>query len=177
MPETLNIPLRGGELEAEVLKDGSGPPLLYLHGAIGQKGWAPFLDTLAQKLQDNYPYAAPEYAGQMIKPPHHLAQAAHWMTSFINPNNHALDGGRATSALELECIQALGTMIGYDQPLGHLTSGGTVANLEALWVARQNQATTKVLASAQSHYTHQRMSEVLGMDSADIEAARSVGAV
>lgn len=122
------------------------------------------LDTLAQKLQDNYPYAAPEYAGQMIKPPHHLAQAAHWMTSFINPNNHALDGGRATSALELECIQALGTMIGYDQPLGHLTSGGTVANLEALWVARQNQPTTKVLASAQSHYTHQRMSEVLGME-------------
>jgi len=122
------------------------------------------LDSLAQKLQDNYPYAAPEYAGQMIKPPHHLAQAAHWMTSFINPNNHALDGGRATSVLELECIQALGTMIGYDQPLGHLTSGGTVANLEALWVARQNQPTTKVLASAQSHYTHQRMSEVLGME-------------
>ena len=122
------------------------------------------LDALAQKLQDNYPYAAPEYAGQMIKPPHQLAQAAHWMTSFINPNNHALDGGRATSALELECIQALGTMIGYDQPLGHLTSGGTVANLEALWVARQNQPTTKVLASAQSHYTHQRMSEVLGME-------------
>ena len=26
------------------------------------------LDALAQKLQDNYPYAAPEYAGQMIKP-------------------------------------------------------------------------------------------------------------
>ena len=122
------------------------------------------LDALAQKLQDNYPYAAPEYAGQMIKPPHHLAQAAHWMTSFINPNNHALDGGRATSALELECIQALGRMIGYDQPLGHLTSGGTVANLEALWVARQNQPTTKVLASTQSHYTHQRMSEVLGIE-------------
>ena len=92
------------------------------------------------------------------------------MTSFINPNNHALDGGRATSALELECIQDLGMMIGYDQPLGHLTSGGTVANLEALWVARQNQPTTKVLASAQSHYTHQRMSEVLGMEFGPIGA-------
>ena len=81
------------------------------------------LKELALKLQDNYPYHSPDYAGQMIKPPLPLAQAAHWMTSFVNPNNHALDGGRATSALELETIQALGTMVGYSQPLGHLTSG------------------------------------------------------
>ncbi|MBT5151814.1 MAG: aspartate aminotransferase family protein, partial [Flavobacteriales bacterium] len=64
------------------------------------------LKELAHKLQDNYPYHSPDYAGQMIKPPLPLAQAAHWMTSFVNPNNHALDGGRATSALELETIGA-----------------------------------------------------------------------
>ena len=56
MPETMNIPLRGGDFEAEVLKDGSGPPLLYLHGAVGQKGWAPFLDALAQKFTVYAPY-------------------------------------------------------------------------------------------------------------------------
>ena len=128
------------------------------------------LKVLAERLQDNYPYAKANYAGQMIKPPHHLAQAAHWMTSFVNPNNHALDGGRATSALELECIVALGNMMGYKKPLGHLTSGGTVANLEALWVARQANPTTKVLANAQAHYTHERMSEVLGMDFGTVRA-------
>ena len=56
MPETLNISLRDGEFESEVLKDGSGPPLLYLHGAIGQKGWAPFLDALAQQFTVYAPY-------------------------------------------------------------------------------------------------------------------------
>ena len=56
MPETMNIPLRGGDFEAEVLKDGSGPPLLYLHGAVGQKGWAPFLTALAQKFTVYAPY-------------------------------------------------------------------------------------------------------------------------
>jgi pimeloyl-ACP methyl ester carboxylesterase len=56
MPETMNISLRGGDFEAEVLKDGSGPPLLYLHGAVGQKGWAPFLDALAQKFTVYAPY-------------------------------------------------------------------------------------------------------------------------
>ncbi len=56
MPETLNISLRGGDFDAEVLKDGSGPPLLYLHGAVGQKGWAPFLDALAQNFTVYAPY-------------------------------------------------------------------------------------------------------------------------
>jgi pimeloyl-ACP methyl ester carboxylesterase len=56
MPETMNLALRGGDFEAEVLKDGSGPPLLYLHGAIGQKGWAPFLDALAKKFTVYAPY-------------------------------------------------------------------------------------------------------------------------
>ena len=121
------------------------------------------LGALAERLQDNYPYHAQEYAGQMIKPPHALAQAAHWMTSFVNPNNHALDGGRATSALELEVIDQLGSMVGYTRCLGHLTSGGTMANLEALWVGRQSTPHATVLASSASHYTHSRMSEVLGM--------------
>jgi len=121
------------------------------------------LEALAERLQDNYPYHAQEYAGQMIKPPHALAQAAYWMTSFVNPNNHALDGGRATSALELEVIDQLGSMVGYARCLGHLTSGGTMANLEALWVGRQSTPHATVLASSASHYTHSRMSEVLGM--------------
>jgi pimeloyl-ACP methyl ester carboxylesterase len=61
MPENMNISLGGGDFEAQVLKDGSGPPLLYLHGAIGQKGWAPFLDALAQKFTVYAPYL-PGYA-------------------------------------------------------------------------------------------------------------------
>ena len=122
------------------------------------------LQELAHKLQDNYPYNTAEYAGQMIKPPHPLAQGAHWMTSFVNPNNHALDGGRATSALELECVAALAHMVGFDMHIGHLTSGGTSANLEALWVARSIDPKTTVLANEHAHYTHDRMSEVLGMN-------------
>ena len=121
------------------------------------------LNKLAERLQDNYPYHLQDYAGQMIKPPHSLAQAAYWMSTFVNPNNHALDGGRATSELELEVVRDLGKMVGYEQSLGHLTSGGTVANLEALWLARRCQPEATVLASSAAHYTHYRMSEVLGM--------------
>ena len=54
--ETLNISLRGGDFQAEVLRSGQGPPLLYLHGAIGQKGWAPFLDRLAEEFNVYAPF-------------------------------------------------------------------------------------------------------------------------
>ena len=50
MPETINVEVRRGDFRAEVTKAGKGPPLLYLHGAVGQKGWAPFLDLLAQRF-------------------------------------------------------------------------------------------------------------------------------
>ena len=50
MPETINLNLRGGDFRAEIATGGDGPPLLYLHGAVGQKGWAPFLERLSQQF-------------------------------------------------------------------------------------------------------------------------------
>ena len=50
MPETINVEIRRGDFCAEVSKAGKGPPLLYLHGAVAQKGWAPFLDRLSQRF-------------------------------------------------------------------------------------------------------------------------------
>ena len=68
------------------------------------------LREVATRLQDNYPYAHPLYAGQMLKPPHPIARAAYALAMSINPNNHALDGGRASSAMEIEAVAALAKM-------------------------------------------------------------------
>ena len=62
------------------------------------------LIATADRLQDNYPYFHPLYAGQMLKPPHPIARLAYALAMWINPNNHALDGGRATSAMEKEAV-------------------------------------------------------------------------
>jgi glutamate/tyrosine decarboxylase-like PLP-dependent enzyme len=80
---------------------------------------------------------------------------------YINPNNHALDGGRATSKLEMEAVAEIAAMFGWKEFLGHLCGGGTMANLEALWVAGQLHPGKKIVASDQSHYTHERISGVL----------------
>jgi len=116
---------------------------------------------VADRLRDNYPYFHPQYAGQMLKPPHAVARLAYALALWINPNNHALDGGRASSAMEKEAVADLAGMFGWPEHLGHLTSGGTMANLEALWIAGELKPGATVLASSQAHYTHERVSKVL----------------
>ena len=132
--------------------------------AIDEKQLAAVLTATAERLHDNYPYFHPLYAGQMLKPPHPIARLAYALAMWINPNNHALDGGRATSAMEKEAVAEIASMFGWQNFLGHLCGGGTMANLEALWVAGQLQPGKKILASAQAHYTHHRISSVLQLD-------------
>jgi glutamate/tyrosine decarboxylase-like PLP-dependent enzyme len=124
---------------------------------------AAILREAAERMHDNDPYEHPLYAGQMLKPPHPIAHAAYAMAMSINPNNHALDGGRASSAMEMEAVAALAKMFGWPQYLGHLSSSGTFANLEGLWIAGQLHPGRAVAASEQAHYTHGRISGVLGL--------------
>ncbi|HOU90034.1 MAG TPA: aminotransferase class I/II-fold pyridoxal phosphate-dependent enzyme [Polyangiaceae bacterium] len=132
------------------------------------------LSELVARLRNNYPFGHPRYAGQMIKPPHPLAWVAHAVTALVNPNNHALDGGPATAALELEAVAALAAMVGYPSypgaHLGHLTASGTIANLEALWVAREVTDGRPIAVSAAAHYTHARMAQVLGVEVVPVPA-------
>ncbi len=122
------------------------------------------LTEVATRLGDNFPYFHPLYAGQMMKPPHPVARLAYALAMWLNPNNHALDGGRASSQMEREAVAEIAAMFGWREHLGHLVSGGTMANLEALWVAGQLHRGAKVLASEQAHYTHSRISSVLGLE-------------
>lgn len=126
--------------------------------------------TLKEKLKNNYPFHHPCYAGQMLKPPHPVAIAAYSSVMKINPNNHALDGGPATADLEKEAVDLIAKMFGFEKYLGHLTTSGTIANLEALWVSRQLNPNKSIAYSDQSHYTHSRMCEVLKIDSVKIKS-------
>lgn len=121
------------------------------------------LKEAAYRLQDNYPYFHPFYVGQMLKPPHPIARTAYALAQWINPNNHALDGGKASSRMEKEAVSEIAAMMGWAVHLGHLTGGGTMANLEALWVAGKSHPGKYIVASDLAHYTHQRITEVLGL--------------
>lgn len=126
----------------------------------------------AERMRDNFPYHHPLYVGQMLKPPHPVARLAYELAMHLNPNNHAFDGGRVSSAMEKEAVAEIARMVGWDAHLGHLCGGGTVANFEALWIARELAPGKAIAASTQAHYTHSRLSSVLGVPfvSIDVDA-------
>ncbi|MFN8158974.1 MAG: aminotransferase class V-fold PLP-dependent enzyme [Candidatus Nanopelagicales bacterium] len=135
------------------------PSLVVPDEALGEA-----FGRLVERLHDNYPYGHPRYVGQMLKPPHPAAVLGYTTAMLINPNNHALDGGPATAEMEKEVVARLATMFGLPQHLGHLTSSGTIANLEALWVARESHPGRAIAYSSDAHYTHSRMCGVLGVE-------------
>ena len=147
--------------EAVAHLDAGFAHLPALDGAPDMDAMRGVLLEAAERMRDNYPYPHPLYAGQMLKPPHPVARLAYALSLWINPNNHALDGGRASSAMEKEAVAELARMFGWQTHLGHLCGGGTMANLEALWVAGRLRPGQKIVASQQAHYTHSRISEVL----------------
>ncbi|HUN86313.1 MAG TPA: aminotransferase class I/II-fold pyridoxal phosphate-dependent enzyme [Terracidiphilus sp.] len=140
---------------------------------VDLEAMARVLEATAHRLGDNYPYFHPLYAGQMLKPPHPVARAAYALAMTINPNNHALDGGRASSEMEIEAVAEIAAMFGWTEFLGHLTSSGTIANLEALWIAGQLAPGRRIVGSEQAHYTHQRISAVLKLEYGSIAADQS----
>ncbi len=132
-----------------------------LRSVVGQ-----YLD----RITSNYPFAHPAYAGQMLKPPHPAAWLGYSIAMLVNANNHALDGGPDTSAMEKELIHDLTRFFDFpEHSLGHLTASGTIANLEALWIARCIHSDKGVAFSKNAHYTHSRMCNVLGIESVVLE--------
>src|SRR5258708_16281516 len=136
---------------------------------ISDERFAAVFGEFAERMRGNYPYFHPLYVGQMLKPPHPAAVAGYVAAMVVNPNNHALDGGKVTSEMEKEVVAELAAMFGLRTHLGHVTSSGTIANLEALYVARELHPERGIAHSADAHYTHARMCGVLGM------AATAVG--
>ncbi|MDQ1013935.1 pyridoxal phosphate-dependent decarboxylase family protein [Streptomyces afghaniensis] len=144
--------------------DDFGPYERHPSLLVGDDRFAAAFEEFTGRLKDNYPFFHPHYAGQMLKPPHPAAVVGYLTAMLINPNNHALDGGPATARMEREAVARLAAMFGYDTHLGHLTTSGTIANLEALFVARELHPGRGIAYSADAHYTHGRMCRVLEME-------------
>jgi glutamate/tyrosine decarboxylase-like PLP-dependent enzyme len=93
---------------------------------------------LLQRLRESVPYFHRRYNADMVSETAVAAQAAYFAAMLQNQNNASSDAAPVTTALETEVAEQLARMIGYDtsRSWGHITSGGTIANMEALWIAR-----------------------------------------
>lgn len=102
------------------------------------------LQGVLSELKKGVPLYHPRYIGHMHGDLLLPGIAAYFATMLYNPNNVVGESSPATTKMELDYINSLCKMVGYksceklsgDYSWGHLCSGGTSANIEALWVAR-----------------------------------------
>lgn len=98
------------------------------------------LNELLGRLKADCPFHSPRYAGHMIAEQTLPSIAGYFAAMLYNPNNVAYESAPVTLELELEAARMISRMLGHgDSAWSHLTSGGTMANFEALWMARNVQ--------------------------------------
>lgn len=96
------------------------------------------LRDLCRRFEGEIPQFSPRYVGHMYSEISLPALFGHFAALLHNPNNISTEAARVGAVIENEAIAELAKMIGFDphEATGHFTSGGTVANIEALWRAR-----------------------------------------
>lgn len=96
------------------------------------------LAELVEQLRGEAPIYSPRYIGHMASEVALPALLGHFAALLHNPNILSKEASKIGTVIETEAIGMLARMIGFDPKVarGHFTSGGTVANLEAVWRAR-----------------------------------------
>ncbi|KAK4207527.1 pyridoxal phosphate-dependent transferase [Rhypophila decipiens] len=101
--------------------------------------------TASMLGRHSIPFWSPRYQAHMCPDLSMPAMLGYMMTMMYNPNNVALEASPLSTVAEIEVGDQLCDMFGFvtnpenkSEPTawGHITSGGTVANLESIWVAR-----------------------------------------
>ena len=113
------------------------------------------LHQLSASLKRSVPFHSPRYMGHMVSDLLIPGLAAQILTLPYNPNNVSEESAPVTVDMEVKVGLQLARMLGYpDDPerpdcaFGHLTSGGTVANYQALRLALSLKAFPVALRAA-----------------------------
>lgn len=113
------------------------------------------LHALSATLKRSVPFHSPRYLGHMVSDLLIPGLAAQILTLPYNPNNVSEEAAPITIDLELKVGLQLARMLGYPSDpalpecaFGHLTSGGTLANYQALRLALSLKAWPVALRAA-----------------------------
>ena len=114
----------------------------------------------------------PGYVGHQVCAPLPGAAVAGFVGELLNNGMAVYEMGPAATALERWVVEQTGKLIGFSEPSGFLTSGGTLAMLTALLAARSGALVRSgnggeghrfaVLASSEAHYCASRAAQVMG---------------
>ncbi|MCB9284897.1 MAG: pyridoxal-dependent decarboxylase [Lewinellaceae bacterium] len=149
--------------------------------------WRDFLDQPGDRpdffqtvLDHSMRVQHPHYMGHQVACPAPVAALAGLVSNLMNNGTGVYEMGMASNAMERIVVDTATRAYGWDDRAGgHLTSGGTLANLTALLTARRAKAPRDVwvegtseqlalLVSEEAHYCVDRAVRVMGWGSEGI---------
>ena len=118
------------------------------------------LKELQPKLQEDLTYDSGKILGSMCNDPHTFAKRVYVRCLEKNLGDPGLFP--ATAKLEQEAIRMLGSLLSNPKACGHIVSGGTEANILAMWTARKlNKEHNEVIVPASAHVSLDKAADLL----------------
>ena len=132
------------------------------NGVFPEEGldWRMVLRELYTRFMREPKHLVDNIIGSMTTMPHPLSVEAYRLFMFFNANDPMVF--RETHRLEREVISMLGEILGGEDVEGLITSGGTEANISALYLAREHGYNT-VYAAITAHSSIRKAAHILRM--------------
>lgn len=141
---------------------------------------------LQEILRNSMNPLTPNYMGHMDSIPTLISCLGEFVTTTINNNMLSLEMSPVLSQMEVQVLQKIAQMFGFDEGGGGvMTSGGSLANLQALSVARNHKLHVKeagltgliqqpvILVSEASHTSIHKAAMLLGLGTSSIISVKS----
>ena len=116
-------------------------------------------ETAALTLDQAQDFAAEGWFAHMDPPTPWVTWAAQAWTAAMNQNLLHPDTGSVGKEIEAKVVDALAPHFGMDG--GHMVPGSTLANLTALWAAREIAGVDEVVASELAHLSVAKAAHIL----------------
>ena len=121
------------------------------------------LEELELRLKGDFSYGSGRIIGSMCTSPHPLTRIVY--NRFLETNLGDSGLFPAVAQLEKETVRMLGALLSNPEASGHIVTGGTEANLLALWAAKKLSRKTncEVVVPASAHCSFDKAADLLGM--------------
>lgn len=124
------------------------------------------MQLLKEASQKDYHFRDGRVLGPMYTEPIEIAQEAHSLFLEANLGNPGLYPG--TLELEKELIEMLSSLLHGKEISGLTVSGGTEANITALWIAKKVSLGTEVIFPKSAHFSFHKAVDILNLKAKEV---------